>query len=58
MVERKAFLTNPNHQYRESQCGEHDRSAHNEKNRDYYEYPSLTNANLRMKTQTKTRLEL
>ena len=37
MVEMKAFLANPNHQYHEHDCG-----AHNEKNRDYYEYPSLT----------------
>ena len=42
MVERKAFLANSKHQYRVSQCGEHDCNAHNEKNEDYYEYPSLT----------------
>ena len=42
MVERKAFLTNPKRQYHVSQYGEHDYSAHNEKNVDYYEYPSLT----------------
>ena len=42
MVERKAFLANPKHQYRVSQCGEHDCSAHNEKNEDYNEYPSLS----------------
>ena len=41
MVERKAFA-NPEHQYLESQCGEHDCSTHNEKNGDYNEYPSLT----------------
>ena len=42
MVERKAFLANPKHQCRVSQYGEHDCSAHNKKNADYYEYPSLT----------------
>ena len=42
MIEGKAFLTNPKHQYRVSQCGEHDCSDHNEKNADFYEYPSLT----------------
>ena len=42
MVERKAFLTNPKHQYCVSQYGEHDCSAHNKKNRDYYKYPSLS----------------
>ena len=41
MVERKAFLANPNHHDHASQCGERDRSAHNKKNRDYYEHPSL-----------------
>ena len=42
MVERKVFLANPKHQYRVSQRREHDCSAHNEKNGDYYGYPSLT----------------
>ena len=42
MVERKAFLANLKQQYHVSQRGEHDCSAHNEKNGDYYEYPSLT----------------
>ena len=41
MVERKAFLAKPKHQYRVSQCGEHDCSATNIKNGDYYENPSL-----------------
>ena len=41
MMEGKAFLANPKLQYRVSQCGEHYCSAHNEKNGDYYEYPSL-----------------
>ena len=43
MVERKYFLANPKHQFQVSQCGEQDCSAHNKKNADYYEYPSLTN---------------
>ena len=42
MVEKIAFLPNPKHQYSISQYREHDCSAHNEKNRDYHEYPSLT----------------
>ena len=41
IVERKAFLINPKRQYRVSQYGEHDCSAHNEKKGDYNEYPSL-----------------
>ena len=43
MVERKAFLENPKHQYRVSQSEEHDCSAHNKKNVDSYKYSSLTN---------------
>ena len=43
MVERKAFLPNPKHQYRVSKLGEHFCSAKNKKNGDYYEYPSLSN---------------
>ena len=42
MVEEKAFRSNPKHQYRVSQCGEHYCSAHNEKNEDNNEYPSLS----------------
>ena len=42
MVERKAFLANPKHQYCVSQSGEHNCSAHNKKNGDYNEYPSLS----------------
>ena len=42
MAKRKAFLANAKHQYRISQCGEHDFSAHNKKIEDYYECPSLT----------------
>ena len=41
MLERKAFHENPKHRYHVSQCGEHDCGAHNEKNADYNEYPSL-----------------
>ena len=41
MVESKAFLANPKHQYHVSQRGEHDCGAHNKKNVDYYEHPSL-----------------
>ena len=41
MVERKAILVNPKHQYYVSQWGKHDFSAHNKKNGDYYEYASL-----------------
>ena len=43
MVENKAFLANPKHQYGASQWGEHDCGAHNKKTGDYYEYPSLSN---------------
>ena len=42
IVERKAFIANPKHQYRVPQCGEHGCSAHDKKNVDYYEYQSLT----------------
>ena len=42
MVECKAFLVNPKHQYHVSQCGEHDSSGRQKKNVDYYENPSLT----------------
>ena len=42
MVETKAFLAKPKHQYRLSQYGEHGCSAHNSKNADYNEYPSLS----------------
>ena len=41
MVDRKAFLANPKHQYRVSKCGEQDCSAYNEENGDYNENPSL-----------------
>ena len=40
-MERKAFLANPKHQDHLSQCREHDCSANNNKNGDYYEYTSL-----------------
>ena len=42
MTERKAFLANPKRQYCVSQHGEHDCNASNKKNRDYYEYKSLS----------------
>ena len=42
MVERKAFLGYPKPQYRVSQYGEHDCSANNKKNADYYEHPILS----------------
>ena len=42
MMEKKAFLAIPKHQYHISQCGEHDCSANNKKNGDYYEYRSLS----------------
>ena len=42
MVGRKAYLENPKHQYRVSQYGEHNCSAHNKKIVDCYEYQSLT----------------
>ena len=41
MVEREASLANPKHDYLVSQQGEHDCSAHNKKNEDYYENPSM-----------------
>ena len=41
MVETNAFLTNLNHHYRASQYGEHNCSANNKKNGDYYYYQSL-----------------
>ena len=44
MVERKAFLANPKHQYRVPQWGEHTWSAHNEKNGNYNKDPSLTHS--------------
>ena len=39
---KKAFLANLKYQYRVSQCAEHDCSAHNEKNKDFNEYPCLS----------------
>ena len=42
MVEKKAVLDFPKHQYPVSQWGEHNCSAYNKKNGDYYEYPSLS----------------
>ena len=42
MMERKTLIANPKHQYRVSQCEEHNYNANNKKNEDYYEYPSLS----------------
>ena len=42
MVEKKALIANPKHQYCVFQCGEHNYSANNKKNGDYYEYLSLS----------------
>ena len=42
MIERKAFPATLKHQYCVFQCEEHDCSATNIKNGDYYENPSLT----------------
>ena len=42
MVEKKGFLENPKHYYCVSQYGDHDCSAYNKKNGDYYEYPGLS----------------
>ena len=42
MDERKAFLANPKNQYRVSQQGEHDSSANNKRNGDYYGYLGLS----------------
>ena len=39
---KKAFTANLRHQYRASQCGEHDCCANNRKNGDYFENPSLS----------------
>ena len=41
-MENKAFLANPKHLDLVSQCGEHDCSANNKENGDYYKYPSWT----------------
>ena len=38
---RKAFLAKPKHQYCIPQCEEHDYSANDKKNEDYYGYPSF-----------------
>ena len=42
MVGGKAFVANPKHQYPVSQYGEHDCSANNKMNGEYYRYPSLS----------------
>ena len=60
MAEGKAFLANPKHQYRGPKCGEHDCSARNKKNGDYYKYQSLpipwTNVNYMENGGTKALL--
>ena len=42
MVERKAFIINPKHQYQVRQYREHDCSANNKKKGDYNRYPSFS----------------
>ena len=42
MVERKAFLANPKHQFFVSQTREHDCNAQSQKNGGYNKDPSLT----------------
>ena len=42
MAESKAFLANLMHQHHLSQQGEHNCNAYNKKDRDFYEYPSLS----------------
>ena len=39
---KKTFSHKLKHQHHVSQWGKHDCSTHNKKNRDYYEYPSLS----------------
>ena len=39
---KQSFPANQKNQYHVSQRGDHDYSAHNKKNGDYYKYPSLT----------------
>ena len=39
---KKSFPTNPKHQYCVSQYEKYDCSAHNKKNGDYDEYPTLS----------------
>ena len=41
-MEWKAFPAKPKHQYSLSESAEHDCSATNKNNRDYYKYPSLS----------------
>ena len=38
---KNAFFANLKHQYRVSQCREHDYCDNNKKNKDYYVHPSL-----------------
>ena len=39
---KNTFLANPKHQYHVFQCGKLDCHANNNKNGDYYVYPSLS----------------
>ena len=41
---KKSILANQKHQYHVSQCREHDFSANNKKNKDYYGHPSLSHS--------------
>ena len=41
IIERKAFLANPKHQYCASQWEEHGCGANNKKSENYYEYSSF-----------------
>ena len=41
-MEWKTFLANPKNQYHVFQCEENDCSANDKKNKDYYEYPSVS----------------
>ena len=41
---KKAFLANPKHQYRLSQCGKQDCNAKNKKYGDCFGYPSLSHS--------------
>ena len=50
---KKAFLANPKHQHHLSQRVEHDCSAYNKKNGDFYEYPSLSHFTGEHKLQGK-----
>ena len=46
MVERKACLANPKHQYHVSQYEEQDCSANEKKNGEYYDHPCLSHSRM------------